>query len=142
MKRTIIAVGLIAIFAAACSSNTGAVNTTPTPSAVISSAASVVNQAICDAQTKALQFVSQVQSGQVPPMTDATATLGEIQGTLDTQASNLESQGQDALAATVRILANAVGQLKTAVENQSTATMISAATKVGTAIASLPACPA
>src|SRR4029453_18493126 len=116
-------------------------NTTPTPSAVISSAASAANQAICEAQTKALEVVGQVQSGQVSAISDATTKLGEIQGTLDTQASNLESQGQDALAATVRTLANAVDQLKTAVENRSTGAIVSAATKVGTAVASLPACP-
>jgi hypothetical protein len=140
MKRAIMTIGLLAIFATACSSNSGTVNTTPTPSAVISSAASAANQAICDAQTKAMQIVGQVESGQLTSISDATTKLGELQAALDTQASNLDSQGQPSLAANVRAVADAVGLLKTAVQSQSTSSMVSAATKVGTAIASLPAC--
>jgi hypothetical protein len=141
MKRVLIVAGILAVAAGACSNDGGSVQTTPTPSAVISSVASAANEALCNAQSTALQIVSQAQSGAVTSKSDADAKLTELQTTLDEQATMLDSQDQATLATTVRSLADAVSQLKAAIDGQNTTDMVSAAAKVGSIIASLPACP-
>jgi hypothetical protein len=141
MKRALLVCSIVAVAAGACSNDNGSISGTPTPSAVISSAASAANRALCSAQDTALEVVAQAQSGAVTSQTDVDAKLTELQGTLEQQAANLDAQGQATLATSVRGLAGAVVQLKTAIEGQDAAAIVSAATKVGSLIASLPACP-
>jgi chemotaxis protein histidine kinase CheA len=140
MKGLLIATGILGLAAAGCSNGSGNLSTTPSPSAVISSAATTANQAVCAAQQQATQIVSQVRSEAVSSQSDLVAKLGELQSSLETQASNLDAAGQTTVATTLRSLADAVGQLKTAVQDQSTQDIVEAAAKVGSMIAALPAC--
>jgi hypothetical protein len=141
MKRALIVTSLLALAAGACSDDGGSVTSTPTPSAVISSAAAVANQALCNAQATALMIVGEAQSGAISSQSDVDAKLSQLQSTLGQQAADLDAQGQATLATSVRNLADAVGQLKTAIDGQDASAMVSAAAKVGSIIASLPACP-
>jgi NADPH-dependent curcumin reductase CurA len=140
MKRLLIAAVTLGLAAAACSNSSGNLSTTPTPSAVISSAAGAVNQAVCAAQAKAMEVVNQVQSGAASSKADLVTKLGDVQSSLETQAANLDASGQSTVATGVRNLASAVEQLKTAIQDQSARDIVEAAAKVGTSIASLPAC--
>jgi hypothetical protein len=141
MKRTLIVSSLFALAAGACSNDGGSVTGTPTPSAVISSAAAAANQALCNAQATALTIVGEAQSGAISSQSDVDAKLTQLQSTLAQQATDLDAQGQATLASSVRNLADAVAQLKTAIDGQNASAIVSAAAKMGSIIASLPACP-
>ena len=126
MKRSLIVAGILALTAGECSNDSATVSGTPTPGAVISSAAlRVASQVVCEAQGQVSQILSQVQAGTIT--SQAGTALSQVQSTLDQEATTLETQGNARLATAVRSLSSALGSLKSAIDSQDTSTIATSA---------------
>ena len=133
-RSSLLLVPILAVALAACSSS-------GTPSTTPSNVQQTVSQAVCDAQAKVLEIVGKVQASSLQSKADLVTQLQLLQAELSSQADTLQSKGQGAAATQVRNVADAVGQLSTAVNGTDPAAVVTAAARVADAIRAVPGCP-